>query len=133
MRYDERQVYSIVAELRGKLGLQQQEQILAQPKVIALKKRYEKVRAALRPLEAEDKAIRKEAAALGLRVSAQEGEFEFQRSGSYNNPMPDAALKTPRVRKFEQLERRVRTAIVGGDRAVVVAALEALIAHVDSE
>jgi hypothetical protein len=131
MRYDERQVYGLIAELRTKLGQQEQARLLESPAATTLQTRLEKARAKMAPLQAEIKDISKAATRLGLYVDCDR-EMTVRRSGS-SNSIPDAAARSPRVRHFERLERKVRTAIVGGDRAKVATALEALIAFADTD
>jgi hypothetical protein len=131
MRYDERQVHNIVNELRAKLGAQEEERILSDPRVRALRTKYDRLRVRYAALEAEEKPLRKAAAELGISVSTSDKEFSVKRE--YREPVPVGASKRPRVKTFAALDRKLRTAMVGGDRTEIRAALEALIAHVDSE
>jgi multidrug efflux pump subunit AcrA (membrane-fusion protein) len=131
MRYDERQVHNIVNELRAKLGAQEEATILADPRVRALRAKYDRLRARQTALEAEEKPLRKACAELGIAVSTSEKEFSVKKD--YREPIPAVAAKRPRVKTFAMLDRKLRTAMVGGDRTEIRAALEALIAHVDSE
>jgi hypothetical protein len=131
MRYDERAVHGLLKELRMKLGEQEEERILADPKVKALQTKYAALRERQKKLDAEFAPIKKAAQALGIRASNEDGFYVTK--ASYSDSMPTAAAKGARVKRFAVLERKLRTAMVGGDRQEVRGALDALIAHVDAE
>lgn len=131
MRFDERTVYGLLKEMRAKLGEQEQERILADPKVKALQAKYTALRERQKKLDAEFEPIRKAARGLGIRASNEDGFSVI--TVSYSDGMPVIATKGARVKRFAVLERKLRTAMVGGDRQEIRGALDALIAHVDAE
>jgi hypothetical protein len=131
MRYDERAVHGLLKELRQKLAEQEQERVLADPKVKALQTKYVLLRERQKKLDEEFAPIKKAAHGLGIRASNEDG-FSVITVG-YSDGLPTIAVKGARVKRFAVLERKLRTAMVGGDRQEVRGALDALIAHVDSD
>jgi hypothetical protein len=129
MRYDERAVHGLLKELRTKLGEQEEERILADPRVKALRTKYLTIRERQKKLEAEFAPIKTAAKELGIRAGSEDG-FDVIKV-SYSDGMPVISAKTPRVKKFTTLERKLRAAMVGGERQEIRVALDALIAHVD--
>jgi hypothetical protein len=130
MRYDVRQVHSVIQDLRLQLGAAEEARLLAQRPVPGLTKKLASIKARQQVLDAELSTVRKQAEELGLSV---DGSRDLEPKKEYNSRIPEASLKTPRVQRFLALERAVRTAMVGGDRKQVQAALEALTAHVDKK